>query len=144
MDMLKLIALDAEDLKVISAHIQDAVVKTADLDYRAGEKRFVLTMNRFAWEVPSGIFTRRDERRRSVLHFDRVLAVQTAGFSRDRGDDVLSLLAIRFAGSDAPASMLELTFAGGASIRLEVECIEARLADVGAAWEARSRPAHRV
>ena len=144
METLKLIALDAEDLKIVSAHVQDAVVKAADLDYRAGEKRFVMAMNRFAWEIPAGFFRRRNERRRSVLHFDRVLSAQSTGFSREDQDEVLSLLAIRFAEGEAPAGAVELTFAGGAAIRLEVECIEARLADLGAAWETRSRPAHRV
>lgn len=144
MDMLKLIALDAEDLKIVSAHVQDAVVKADDLDYRAGERRFVMAMNRFAWEVPGGFFRRRNERRRSVLHFDRVLSVRTTGFSQDASEEVLSLLAIRFADGEAPAGAIELTFAGGTAIQLEVECIEARLADLGAAWEARARPAHRV
>lgn len=144
MDRLKLIALDAEDLEIISAHVQDAVVKSGELDYRAHEKRFVMAMNRFAWEIPAGFFRRRNERRRSVLHFDRVLAAQSTGFSRDEPEEVLSLLAIRFAEGEAPAGAIELTFAGGAAIRLEVECIEALLADLGAAWETPSRPAHRV
>lgn len=144
MDSLKLIALDSDDLQIVSAHVQDAVVKAVDLDYRAGEKRFVVAMNRFAWEARGGFFRKRNERRRSVLHFDRVLAVQTSGFSRDDPDEVLSLLAIRFFESEAPAGAVELTFAGGAAVRLDVECLEARLADLGAAWAARSRPAHRI
>lgn len=144
METLKLIALDAEDLEIVSAHVQDAAVKAADLDYRAGEKRFVMAMNRFAWEVAGGFFRRHNERRRSVLHFDRVLSARTTGFSRDEPDEVLSLLAIRFDEAESPAGVVELTFAGGAAIRIEVECIEARLADLGAAWEASSRPAHRA
>jgi hypothetical protein len=144
MDSLKLVALDPEDLKIVSAHVQDAVVKSAELDYRAGEKRFLMPMNRFAWEVPRGFFRRRNERRRSLLHFERVLSVQTTGISRDRQDEVLELLAILFEEAEAPAGVIELTFAGGAAARLQVECIEARLADLGAAWAARSRPQHRA
>lgn len=144
MDSLKLVALDAEDLKIISAHVQDAVVKVADLDYRVPEKRFAMAMNRFAWEVKPGFFRRRYQRRRSVLHFDRVLSVQTSGINRDRPDLVLELLAIVFTETEAPAGIVELVFAGDAAVRLEVECIEAYLADLGAAWETGSRPAHQA
>lgn len=139
---LKLVALDEEDLKIVSAHAQDAVMKLADIDYRAGEKRLLVAMNRFVWEKPDGVFTRRNERRRSVLHFERVLGVRSTGIDRDNREAVLSLLAIRFVPSEAPAGTIELIFSGDAAIRLEVECIEARLADLGAAWDTRSRPAH--
>jgi hypothetical protein len=142
MALLKLIALDEDDLKVVSAHVQDAVLKVADLDYRAREKRLVLGLNRFAWEkdARSG---KGDERRRAVLHFDRVLKARLNGFDPARPDMVLSLLAITFTPGDAPAGVVELVFSGGAGIRLDVECLEARLADLGAAWEASSRPRHK-
>jgi hypothetical protein len=64
------------------------------------------------------------------------------GLDQARADDVLSLLAIRFVAGEAPAGTIELVFSGGIAIRLEVECIEARLTDTGAAWETLSRPAH--
>ena len=80
-----------------------------------------------------------------MLHFDRVLVGQGShGIDRDKPADVLSLLAIRFLPADAPAGTVDLVFAGGGTIRLDVECIEARLADLGGAWEASSRPAHRA
>jgi hypothetical protein len=142
MDQLKLVALDDQDLKIVSAHVQDAVMKVGDLDYSAAAKRFVLTMNRFAWETRTGIFRPRYERRKSVLDFNRVLAVKSTGIPRDKPKDVLSLLAIRFHQKDAPAGTIELDFAGGGTIALEVECIEARLADLAGAWEASSRPIH--
>lgn len=144
MDSLKLVALDTEDLKIISAHVQDAVLKVADLDYRVPEKRFALAMNRFAWEVKPRLLRRRYERHRSVLHFDRVLSVQTTGIDRNNPDQVLELLAIVFTETEAPAGTIELVFAGGAAARLEVECIEAHLADLGAAWETPSRPIHQA
>lgn len=143
MDALKLVALDEEDLKVVSAHAQDAVMKVADLDYSARDKRFVAAMNRFAWEESGGFLKRRNERRRCVLHFERVLAVKTTGIARDKHDEVLSLLAIQFEPSEAPAGVIELVFSGGAAIRLEVEYVEARMVDLGAAWEASSRPVHK-
>lgn len=146
MDSLKLIALDQEDLAIVSAHVQDAVAKVADFDYAPAQKQFSLAMNRFAWEAEKGgLFRRRPhQRRRAVLSFARVLAVQTAGIDRAKPDDVLSLLAVRFRPDEAPAGTVELVFSGEAVARLSVECVEARLADLGGAWEAASRPAHRV
>jgi hypothetical protein len=144
MDLLKLVALDAEDLLVVSAHVQDAVSKVSELEYLPGEKRFVVAMNRFVWENAGGIFRRHKERRRAVLHFDRVLSVKTSGIDRNRREDVLSLLALRFRPAEAPAGAIELIFAGGAAASLEVECVEARLTDLGAAWEARSLPRHPI
>lgn len=144
MEMLKLVALDDEDLQIISAHLQDAVLKVGDLDYVRAQKRFVVAANRFVWErAASGFFGKRTfERRRSVLHFDRVLSVKAVGIDHGRKDDVLSLLAVRFQPGEAPAGVVELTFSGGAAIRLEAECIEARLADLGPAWETRAQPEH--
>lgn len=143
MEPLKLIALDPEDLQVVSAHVQDAVLKVADIDYRPQEKRLVLAMNRFVWEKPQRFFRRSEERRRSALHFDRVLSVRSVALPRDRPDEVLSLLAIRFVPGNEPEGTIELVFSGGAVLRLDAECIEARLSDLGAAWEASARPAHR-
>mgnify|MGYP000852555371 CR=1 FL=1 len=146
MDQLKLVALDEQDLEIVSAHVQDAVMKIGDLDFSPATKRFVLSMNRFAWESETGgLFRRRNhQRRRSVLDFNRVLGVRASGIDRDKPEDVLSLLAIRFHEREAPAGAIELVFSGGGAIALHVECIEARLADLGGAWEAASRPAHKA
>ncbi|MDQ2632986.1 MAG: DUF2948 family protein [Pseudomonadota bacterium] len=142
MDLLKLLALDEEDLKIVSAHVQDAVMKVGDLDFIAASGKFVIPMYRFAWEKEATARNPQPERRNSLLHFDRVLGAKLAGISRNKPDEVLSLLAVTYAATDAPAGTVELVFAGGSAIRLEVECIEARLADLGGAWEASSRPAH--
>ena len=144
MTALKLLALDEDDLKVMSAHVQDAVMKVGDLQFLPAAKRFVLPMNRFAWEVKTGFFRRHNERRQAVLHFDRVLGVKTSGIRRDEPDDVLSLLAVSFVPINAPAGLVELIFSGGGTVVLDVECIEARLADVGGAWQAAARPVHKV
>ncbi|MCW5695991.1 MAG: DUF2948 family protein [Bauldia sp.] len=140
-DDLKLIALDAEDLTVISAHVQDAVLKVGDLAFEPARHRFSLAMNRFAWEAASRR-TRGFERRRAMLHFDRVLKVASSRIDRRAPDVVLELLAISFAPDDEPAGVIVLHFAGGPEIRLTVECIEAQLADLGAAWQTKARPAH--
>lgn len=139
---LKLIALDEADLAVISAHVQDAVLRVGDLSYLSAERRFLLAMNRFVWEKKTSFFRRDYERRRAALHFERVGAVKFNGLSLERADEVLSLLAIRFSQGDAPAGTIDLVFSGNATVRLEVECIEARLADLGAAWATASRPRH--
>lgn len=145
MDLLKLIAFDADDLAIVSAHVQDAITKIGDLGYKPAEKRFVLPLHRFVWEIEAGRFRKpHNERRNSVLHFERVLSVKTAGIDQGKKNEVLSLLAIGFEAGDLPAGAIELVFAGGAAIRLDVEVVEARLADLGGAWEASSRPSHKV
>ncbi|MDX8496381.1 DUF2948 family protein [Mesorhizobium sp. VK22B] len=144
MAALKLIALDDQDLSIVSAHVQDAVMRVSDLEYVPAAKRFVLTMNRFVWEAKSGFFSQHNERRQSVLHFDRVLGAKTSGIQRDKPAEVLSLLAVSFIAISKPAGIIELVFSGGGTIMLDVECIEARLADIGGSWEATSRPVHRT
>jgi hypothetical protein len=139
-DPVRLVALDEEDLAVISAHVQDAVLKASDLLYLPKESRFVLAMNRFAWEAAAE-GRKNYERRRAALTFDRVRGVRAQKIDRD-GDAVLDLLAVEFAATDAPAGSLDLVFAGGATVRLEVECIEARLSDLGPAWATGAKPDH--
>lgn len=143
-DPLKLAALDADDLLVISAHIQDAVLRACDLVWSPSRKRFALAMNRFAWEAAPGGGRRATpyQRRRAALHFDRVSGVKSVGIDRGHPDRILSLLAIEFAPSDEPAGEVKLVFAGGAELRLTVECIEAQLADLGAAWTTTAKPGH--
>lgn len=142
-DRLKLAALDEEDLAVLSAHVQDAVLKVADMAYLPKESRFVIAMNRFIWERADG---EQDdyERRRAALTFDRVLSAKTSRIRRDQGDAVLNLLAVEFDPASPPGGAIELIFAGGGAVRLEVECIEARLADLGAAWATAAKPEHDI
>jgi hypothetical protein len=140
---LKLAALDNEDLLVLSAHVQDAVLRTGDLVWSPAHHRFALAMNRFAWEtVETGRRKRPYQRRRTAMHFDRVVAVKSVGIDRGVPGRILSLLAVEFEAGDAPAGEIRLLFAGGSEIRLAVECIEAQLADLGAAWQTNARPAH--
>ena len=145
-DRLRLMALDAEDLAVVSAHVQDAVAKVGDLLWLPAERRFVVTMNRFAWETPPvrRYLARHYQRRRAVLHFDRVLRAASCGIDTGRRDAVLSLLAVSFETGEAPSGTIVLAFAGGATIRLAVECIEAQLADLGPAWATAHAPRHEV
>lgn len=137
---LKLLALDAEDLEVISATTQDAIVRVGDMGYAQGDKRFALLMNRYAWEEGG----KKGQRKRTALHFDRVEAVKAAGFDLEARDGVLELLAIRFEPASDPAGTIELSFAGGGTVRLTVECLEARMQDLGAAWAAKLKPEHAI
>lgn len=141
---LKLIALDAEDLAVLSAHLQDAVLKVGDMAYLPRERRFAAVVNRFDWLaiLSSGKSKRLPQRRRSALRFERVTAARLLGIDTAAKDRVLALLAVRYEAAVAPAGAVTLQFAGGAAIRLEVECIEAELRDLGAAWATRSTPDH--
>lgn len=141
-NLLKLAAFDSEDLGVVSAAMQDAVIKTSDMTYLPGEKRFALVGNRFAWEVNAGRKKPPYERRRTGLQVTRVLKAQLAGLDRSRGDDVLNLLSITFEPQDIPEGQLTLTFAGGATVRLHVECLELAMADLGGAWSTKAMPAH--
>ncbi|GHE67994.1 hypothetical protein GCM10019059_29800 [Camelimonas fluminis] len=133
---LGLMALDAEDLAVISAHVQDAVLRPADIVWRPGDGLLVLTLRRFDWSSPA----RRPQRRLSALHFGRVARVVHKGMEPSAG--ALNLLAISFEPGEAPSGALRLDFSGGGAIRAEVECIEAQLKDLGPVWEAIRRPAH--
>jgi hypothetical protein len=135
---LKLLALDSEDLEVISAATQDAVVRVTDMGFAKADRRFALLMNRFAWEDAG----KTRQRKRAALHFDRVSDVKVAGIDTNAQEGVLELLALRFTEADAPAGTVDLDFAGGGTVRLTVECLEARLQDLGAAWAAKATPAH--
>lgn len=138
MTNLKLLALDSEDLEIISAATQDAVVRVSEMGYAKRDRRFALLMNRFAWEQggKTGV------RKRTAVHFERVLRARFSGFDPVAAEGAVELLAIRFTETNAPAGYVEMTFAGGGAVRLDVECLEARMEDLGAAWAARIRPEH--
>jgi hypothetical protein len=135
--MLRLAALDVEDLAVISAHMQDAVLLAGDMRYEPKRKQFALIANRFAWDQEE-----EPQRRRTGLHFDRVLSVKTLNMGQLEKDEVLSLLSVTFAETDAPSGEVLLTFSEGATVRLTVECLECRMADLGPAWATKAVPSH--
>jgi len=138
--LLKLAAADAEDLEMLSARLQDAVGKLKDFAWLPKQRRFVALVNRFRWEEAKGPGTRVQ----AVLRFDSVSKVQSVNVKQGAPDAVVSLLAIKFipAGESDPAGIIELALAGGGTIRLTVECIDAELADQTAPWAARAKPDH--
>jgi hypothetical protein len=138
---LTLAAEDAADLEVISARLQDAVAQMQDLVYLPKRHRFAALFNRFQWEADQ---RKGDLRVRSGLHFDGVLSVKSQNLKRGAPEAVLSLLSIGFTpkGGEDPGGTVELTFAGGGAIQLEVEVIDAGLTDISGAWAALGRPDH--
>jgi len=126
----RLIALDADDLAVISAHVQDAKVQTAYIIWRQAEKRLVIGMNRLDWEQTLKGET---EPRRLIaaLRFDRVLSCKSRNINLDAPETVLDLLGIEFHPAEAPGGSAVLLFSGGGALRLDVECLECELADLG-------------
>ncbi len=148
---LKLIALEPEDLQVVSTHLQDAVLTVGDIAYLPREKRFAALLNRFDWseaeaqETPARSEQKREyKRRRTALRFERVTAARLKDIDLADKKRVLNLLAIQYeaAAPDDPAGFVSLVFAADAAIRLDVEYIEAEMRDLGAAWATRSKPDH--
>jgi hypothetical protein len=139
MEKLKLSALDAEDLDVISAAVQDSLVAVRDCAWFADEKRFVLLLNRFCWEADPGIETQY-WRTHSALVFNDVKAVHHHRIPTDQPDRVLELLLVA-AENDGSVT---LRFAAGRAIRLEIGRLACHLGDVGEPWPTPWKPAHPV
>jgi hypothetical protein len=140
-DQLRLAVLDEEDLEVVSAHLQDAVVKVADVLWLAKEKRLVVALNRFDWQSAQGDKPQY-RRRRSALRFERVLSCQARELNPSAREECLNLLAVEFAETSSPSGTVSLIFSGGAVLKLDVECLEAELADLGPVWTAMKCPQH--
>src|SRR5262245_2917647 len=141
MDPMKLIAFDHDDIEVVSTHVQDSCLKVADIHWRPAEKRLVIALNRFDWESANGNCSCY-QRRRSALRFDRVLGCKCRNVSPVNKDAVLNLLAVEFAETSPPAGVVTLFFSGGGALRLDVECLECELADLGPTWTTVTCPAH--
>ncbi len=139
MDLLRLVAFDQEDLAVISAHLQDAIVRVGDLAFLPKERRFALVGRRFDWE---GGPDEAPRRRLTGLHFERVTGVRCKGVDRAHPDAILNLLAITFEDGEKPSGTATLIFAEGGAIQIDVECIELQMKDLGPVWGAESRPNH--
>lgn len=137
---LKLLARDAEDLSVFSVHLQDAELKIADIAYLPRERRFAFVVNRFDWEQRT--LENKNCRRRTAVHFDDVIKVSSKGVPLEEKAKVLNLLALAFEPGEAPGGAVHLLIEDGASIRLEVECLEAALKDLGPKWDCDCCPSH--
>ncbi|TAJ36789.1 MAG: DUF2948 family protein [Reyranella sp.] len=139
MGKLKLSALDAEDLGVISAAVQDALVAVRDCAYLKDEKRFVLLLNRFQWEADPSIDSAHS-RTHSALVFNEVTGVRHHDIPLGEPDRMLELLAVTLENDGSVA----LRFASGRAIRLEIGRLACHLGDVGEPWPTPWKPAHPV
>ena len=141
--MLRLRAEDAEDLGVIGACLQDALVHIGEMRYLPGKRRFAAAFNRVMWESEEapgeGL-----ERIRCGLHFDGVLGATAQGLDRTDRRRLLELLTITCEQGENGAAAVTLVFAGEARVRLEVECIDCTLVDLGTPWPARRKPEHPI
>jgi hypothetical protein len=136
---LQLLAADGEDLKVISAALQDAVGAIGDIRFERGPRRLTIAFNRFRWEAGS---RRGGERVRAALQLGGVLDVKARKLRRDAPKAVVSLLSIGFEPGEAPGGTVVFSFAGGGELRATVECLDAVLADLSRPWPTPNRPAH--
>ena len=136
---LRLLAEDAQDLQVVSAAVQDAVVKVGDILHESAPRRLTVVLNRFRWEAG------RRERVRSALQLGGVLDVRTRRIRQDAKAAVLSLLSVVFEPAEEaedPGGTIVLTFAGGGDLRARVEALDAVLADLSAPWPTPRAPRH--
>lgn len=138
---LRLMALDADDLQVVSALTQDAVFPANEIAWRVRAKEFALLLNRFRWEDAEAAAKRGRavERVQSVLIFGDVLKVQSQGVEKGDADTVMSLLSISFEPGEDGMGRIILTLAGDGAIALDVETIDAKLQDVTRPYLAPSR-----
>lgn len=141
MDLLKLVALDKEDLEIVSVHLQDAVVKVSEIVWQPENHRLVVALNRFDWEATC-TETPCWQRRRAALRFDRVLSFKSRNVTPSDKDKVLNLLALDFTETDAPGGTVTLSFSGDVALRLDVECIESEVVDLGPVWATTCCPCH--
>ena len=139
---LKLIAKTDEDLRVISAHLQDSITKTSDIANLKKNKIFLMQLNRFMWEdVEKGVF-RKNKRIRTVLKFENVLKVRSKNINQKKNDRFLDFLAIETFKMPDKNYEMNLIFSGDVVIKLVTEAIEVTLDDQGSPWESKNKPKH--
>ena len=137
-DSLHLLALDPDDLAVISAALQDAVTHIGDIRWEKDQRNLTIAFNRLRWECDAEPC----ERVRAAIQLGCVLSVKARNLRPEPKDAVLQLLAITFDEGDSPAGVVRFAFADGGDLAAEVECVDAALADLSAPWTTTHRPAH--
>ena len=141
---LKLIARTEEDLRVVSAHLQDSIASVSDIANLKKNKIFLMQLNRFMWEdVEKGVF-RKNKRIRTVLKFENVINVDSKTINQLKKDKFLDFLAIETNKMPDNNYEMKLIFSGDSVIRITSEVIEATLDDQGEAWNTKNKPKHQV
>ena len=139
---LKLIARTDEDLKVISAHLQDSITTTVNIANLKKNKIFLMQLNRFMWEdVEKGVF-RKNKRIRTILKFENVIEVTSKNINLKNNDKFLDFLAIENKQLPDKNSEMKLIFSGDSIIRIMAEVIEVTLDDQGEPWDTKNKPKH--
>jgi len=139
---LKLIARTEEDLRVVSAHLQDSIASLADIANLKNTKIFLMQLNRFMWEdVEKGVF-RKNKRIRTILKFENVMNVLSRNINQVKKDEFLDFLAIETNITPDKNYEMKIIFAGDAIIRVISEVIEVTLDDQGVAWDTKNKPKH--
>ncbi len=140
---LKLIARTTEDLRVISAHLQDSIVKTSDIANLKKNRIFLMQLNRFMWEdVEKGVF-RKNKRIRTVLKFENILKVASKNVDQKKNDRFLDFLAIETIQMPDKNYEMNLIFSEDIVLKLVAEAIEVTLDDQGSPWESKNKPEHK-
>ena len=141
---LKLIARTEEDLRVVSAHLQDAIASISDIANLKKNKIFLMQLNRFMWEdVEKGVF-RKNKRIRTILKFENILEVQSKNINRSKKDKFLDFLAIESSIMNDNNYEMKIIFAGDSIIKIITEVIEVTLDDQGDAWDTKNKPKHKT
>ena len=139
---LKLIARTVDDLKVVSAHLQDSIVNVSDIASLKQNKILLIQLSRFMWEdVEKGVF-RKNKRIRTILKFENVLKVMSKNVNQKKNDRFLDFLAIETSKMPDKDYEMNLIFSGDIIIKLIVEAIEVTLDDQGSPWESKNKPRH--
>ena len=139
---LKLIARTKEDLRVVSAHLQDSIVSVADIANLKKNKIFLMQLNRFMWEdVEKGVF-RKNKRIRTILKFENVMNVLSININQLKKDKFLDFLAIETSITPDKNYEMKIIFAGDSIIKVISEVIEVTLDDQGEAWDTKNKPKH--
>ena len=141
---LRLIAEDAEDLKILSACLQDAVIKVGDFAFLPKERRFAFVANRFVWECAADRKRGPFARVRAGAHFDDVISARQQNIRAEAKDAVLELLAMRFDPATDGAGVVIMEFSGGGAIQLNVESVNAQMRDLSAPWSTARKPDHKA
>ncbi len=141
---LKLIARTDEDLRIISAHLQDSIVSTKNIASLKKSKIFLMQLNRFMWEdIEKGVF-RKNKRIRTILKFENVIEVNSKNINQSSKDEFLDFLAIESKQMPDNDYEMKLIFSGDVVIRVVAEVIEVALDDQGEPWDTKNKPKHKV
>ena len=140
---LKLLAKTEEDLKVVSAYLQDAIANVSDVANLKKNKIFLMQLNRFMWEdVEKGVF-RKNKRIRTILKFENVIKVHAKNINQSKGDKFLDFLAIETNQMIDNNYEMKIVFAGDSILKIIAEVIEVTLDDQGKAWDTKNIPKHK-